>query len=138
VLTRIPVWSGAERATFLNLAKQISYNIPISPTAWNGRLNRIPLGERCGTGRLIIDATKGRYSFEYTNDLHYLTFNEYKNANSDKAGSGVVGRLLNPGPYHFQALGAKAFQDYAKTVRLPSPFRHFKIKTLRVGSRSIL
>jgi len=84
VLSRIPVWSGAERATFLNLAKTISFSIPIAPTAWDGKLNRIPLGERCGTGRLIIDAANGRYHFEYTNDLHYLTYNEYKDANTGK------------------------------------------------------
>ena len=32
VLAEIPVWSGAERATFTKLADSISYSIPIAPT----------------------------------------------------------------------------------------------------------
>ena len=138
VLSRIPVWSGAEQATFLNLAKQISYNIPISPVAWDGKLNQISVGERCGTGNLKIDVTKGQYGFEYSNSLPHLTYNEYKDGNANKNESGVYSHLKNPGPYHFQELGANAFKEFAQTVRLPSPFKSLKIKTLRVGSRSIL
>ena len=52
--------------------------------------------------------------------------------------SGVFGHLLDPGPYHFQELGGRAFEEYAKNVRLPSPFEHLKISVLRVGSRTIL
>ena len=144
VLARIPTWSGASRATFLQLAREISLDIPIVPVAWvsgggkaGSLLNRIPLGESNGTGRLIIDAARGQYHFEYTNDLHYLTFNEYNDANAG-GDSGVFSKLKNPGPYHFQELGATAFENDAKGIRLPSPFNHFKISVLRIGSRGIL
>ena len=33
VLAEVPVWSGASRATFLQLARNIEYNIPIFPVA---------------------------------------------------------------------------------------------------------
>lgn len=133
----IPVWSGAERATFLQLASTISFAIPIVPTAWDGKLNRIPLGERTGTGRLMIDAGNGQYHFEYTNDLHYLTFNEYHDANAG-GDPNVYSKLKNPTPYHFQEKCAAAFEQTAKETRLPSPFEHLKFSTLRVGSRTIL
>ncbi len=149
VLARIPTWSGASRATFMQLASQISFNIPISPVAWSGGgkhakgtqhgalLNRIPLGESNGTGRLIIDANSGQYHFEYTNSLEYLTFNEYHDANAG-GDPKVFSRLKNPGPYDFQGKGRAAFEADAKSARLPSPFEHVKISVLRVGSRSIL
>jgi len=136
VLKKIPVWSGAERATFLQLAHQISLDIPIAPTAWGGKLNRIALGQRCGTGRLIVDAATGRYHFEYTNDLHYLTFNENRDANAG-GDPNVKGKLRNPGPYHFQTLGANAFIQDAKNTHLPSPWQYLKFSTLRVGTRTI-
>ena len=148
VLARIPTWSGASRATFLNLAREISLDIPIAPVAWGNSggksnkshgsiLNRIPLGESNGTGRLIIDAATGRYHFEYTNSLGYLTFNEYHNANAG-GDPGVMSRLKNPGPYDFQGKGLAAFEADAKSTYLPSPFQYLKISVLRVGSRSIL
>jgi hypothetical protein len=136
VLKRIPVWSGAERATFLQLARQISMDIPIVPTAWGGKLNRIPLGERCGTGRLIVDAASGKYSFEYTNDLHYLTFNESKNANAG-GDPNVYSKLKTPGPYNFQVFGEKAFENDAKGTKLPTPWRHVQISMLRVGTKTV-
>lgn len=146
VLSVIPVWSGASRATFLQLARTISMSIPISPVAWtnssknknnaNG-LNRISLGERCGTGKLIINSAKGEYAFEYTNDLHYLTYNEEHNANTERGDPKVFSTLKNPGPYHFQAKGAAAFVDAVKETRLPSPWNYIKRTRLRVGPRTI-
>ena len=133
VLSVIPVWSGASRATFLQLARQISMDIPIVPNAWGGILNRIPLGERCGTGKLNMDIGTGKYNFEYTNDLHYLTYNEYHDANSEKADPAVFSRLKRPGPYNFQKKGAAAFENSAKNVRLPSPWQYLKITTRSFG-----
>lgn len=148
ILSVIPVWSGASRATFLQLATIISFSIPIESVAWTGTgeknhpghaaaLNRISLGAQCGTGRLIIDATAGKYHFEYTNDLHYLTFNEYNDANQG-GDSAVFSRLKRPGPYHFQAKGAAAFEKSARETHLPNPWDHVKISVSRYGSRTIL
>lgn len=133
----IPVWSGGERATFLQLASTISFSLPIQPNAWDGKLNRIPLGEQCGTGRLIIDAGNGQYHFEYTNDLHYLTFNEEHDANAG-GDPNVFSHLKQTGPYHFQEKCSAAFEQVARYTMLPSPFQSLKISVLRVGSRSIL
>jgi hypothetical protein len=132
----IPAWSGASRATFLQLASTISFSIPIESNAWGGKLNRIALGEQNGTGQLIIDANSGQYHFEYTNNLHYLTFNEEHNANAG-GDPAVFSKLKAPGPYHFQEKCAAAFEDKARYVTLPSPFQHLKFSVLRVGSRTI-
>jgi hypothetical protein len=142
VLARIPTWSGASRATFMNLAREISLDIPIVPVAWSsgksgGILNRIPLGEQNGTGRLIINASSGQYHFEYTTDLKYLAFNEYHDANAG-GDPGVFSKLKTPGPYNFQGLGEAAFLASARGAKLPSPFNHLKISVLRVGSRTII
>jgi len=144
VLSVIPVWSGASRATFLQLARQISMYIPIVPTAWGGTgaknhpsassiLNRIPLGERCGTGKLNMDIGTGKYNFEYTNDLHYLTYNEYHDANSEKSDPAVFSQLKRPGPYNFQKKGAAAFESSARMARLPNPWQYLKITTRSFG-----
>ena len=143
ILSIIPVWSGASRATFLQLASQISMIIPIEPVAWSGTgtknhpshaalLNRIPLGQQCGSSRMIIDVATGQFFTEYTNDLHYLTFNEYNNANAG-GDPAVYSRLKNPGPYNFQARAGAAFENSARYARLPSPWSSLKITTRSFG-----
>ncbi len=136
MLEIIPAWSGASRATFIELANTISFSVPIEVNAWNGSSDRTALGQRCGTGRLIVNATTGQYHFEYTNDLHYLTFNEEHNANSG-GDPAVYSKLKSPGPYHFQEKCAAAFGSVARYTSLPSPFQSLKFSTLRVGKRTI-
>ena len=63
VLAEVPVWSGASRATFLALARNIEYNIPIFPVA----PSRVGRGMAESSGSLETDAMKGRYVFNVLN-----------------------------------------------------------------------
>ena len=72
VLAEVPVWSGASRATFLALARNIEYNIPISPVA----PSRVGRGMAESSGSLETDAMKGRYVFNYSTTLPWLCINE--------------------------------------------------------------
>ena len=64
VLAEVPVWSGASRATFLALARNIEYNIPIFPVA----PSRVDRGMSESSGSLEADAMKGRYVFHVSDD----------------------------------------------------------------------
>ena len=68
VLAEVPVWSGASRATFLALARNIEYNIPIFPVA----PSRVDRGMAESSGSLEADAMKGRYVFTYQTTLPWL------------------------------------------------------------------
>jgi hypothetical protein len=128
VLMEIPVWSGASHATFLRLARQVGYQLTISPSV----VSRIPYGQRHGDGEVVADQEKGRYLFRYETDLEHLIYNEFNNANitPDPA---LFYRLRKPGPYHFQKKGIAAFEEHAKSVRLPSPWKSLKVTTRKVS-----
>lgn len=125
VLAEIPTWSGASRATFLQLSHEISYSLSIDPVV----TSRISFGQRHGTGKMTADAKKGLYTFEYTTDLKHLVHNEFNSPESDP---NVFHRLKKPGPYHFQIKGEAAFRKEAATVRLPSLMKHLKKTKLRI------
>jgi len=125
VLSEIPTWSGASRATFLRLAREVEYSLMISPKA----INRIPYGKRHGEGSITADAKKGIYQFHYSTDLRWLVHNEFNAPDSDP---NVFYRLLQPGPYHFQLKGQEAFRKFAADVRLPSPWKNLKVTRHRV------
>lgn len=112
-------------ATFQPLASTISLQLAISPVV----ASRIPMGLSAsdgGFGEINVDANNGKFTFHYSTSLRHLIYNEYNNAN-------LVGfHLRNPGPYRFQEIGQEAFRRFAQSVRLPSPFNHLKVKTLRV------
>lgn len=125
VLAKIPVWSGASRATFIPLASRIQFNIPISPKV----IDRRGVGIASAAGPLEIDEEKGRYAFEYRTWLPWLVWNEYHNANVDPD-PGLFARLLKPGPYNFQVKGYEAFKQFSQKVDLPAVSRY--VKSVRV------
>ena len=52
VLAEIPVWSGASRATFVKLAQEIGFSLPVAPAAVNAahglftsRMDRTGMGQ---------------------------------------------------------------------------------------------
>ena len=127
VLEEIPVWSGASHATFLRLAREVGYNLTISPRV----VSRISYGQRNGDGEIHADPQKGLYTFKYSTSLRHLIYNEFNDANV-VPDSGLLSRLINPGPYMFQLKGQMAFREHVKNVRLPSPWRVLKISKVRV------
>jgi hypothetical protein len=119
----IPVWSGASRATFLKLAREVGYSLSDSSSG----VDRVARGEASGTGALTVDSTKGLYTFTYGTTLPWLIWNEYHNANVDPDPTKWPNppfTLHAPGPYGFQAIGARAFRKFAETATLPlvAPF----------------
>lgn len=126
VLSEIPTWSGASRATFLRLAREAEYTLTIDPKV----ANRIPYGQRHGDGEITTDPEKGRYTFSYETTLRWLIHNEYNSPESDPE---VFYRLLKPGPYHFQQKGQAAFRKFAAEVRLPSPWKSLTVRRHRVS-----
>lgn len=124
----VPVWSGASRATFLPLASQIGFQLTIDPAT---DFSRIPLGLQHSTGEVTSDPDKGQFTFRYATTLAHLIYNEFNNANISPDPT-LFSRLIQPGPYRFQEMGQKAFEEVAQSVSLPDPFRSFTNKSLRV------
>ena len=123
VMTKVPVWSGASRATFIALARNIGYNIPIFPVA----PSRTSRGEAESLGHLDVgDSKPGRYLFTYKTTLPWLIINEYFDATQWGF------NLRDPGPYHFQEAGAVCFRKLAENVRLPSPLPYLKSTPIKV------
>jgi hypothetical protein len=116
---KVPVWSGASRATFSALASHVDYALFIAQAS--GAPNRIDLGLAHGVGVFEIDATQGLFSFTYSTTLPHLIVNEYYNANTfinPKTGQPYF-HLKTPGPYHFQEAGQDAFREATAQVELP-------------------
>jgi len=118
-IEKIPVWSGASRATFLHLASELNFpiDIQVSGTA----KPRINLGMAKSSGELDDNGRDGIVSMRYQTNLDHLVFNEYQNANA------YGHHLKNPGPYQFQKAGQRAFNAYVTGVRssiLPNPLQY--------------
>ena len=76
------------------------------------------------------------YRFTYSTTLPHLIVNEYYNANlfRNPATGEPYFHLTNPGPYHFQEAGQRAFRQYASSqVSLPGWESFLDTVTLRVG-----
>lgn len=125
VLSEIPTWSGASRATFLRLAREVEYALTITPKVQSA----LSYGQRQGDGEIKADSQKGIYTFSYSTDLRWLVHNEYNTPDSDP---NVFYRLLRPGPYHFQQRGQEAFRRFAAQVSLPNPWKSLKVTRHRV------
>ena len=128
VVALIPEWSGASVSTFYHLARAVSFSLTagiagVAP-------DRCSEGRRASDGGLEIDRNNGTYTFNYGTTLRWLIHNEYNTPDTDP---NVFYRLKNPGPYHFQEAGAKAFQQFAQKVRLPDPRRHIKATRIKVS-----
>lgn len=126
----IPQWSGASAATFLHLARQVGYSLPITPSGIAPDRRSLGLGR--GKGAVTIERARGRYFFMYGTTLEHLIYNEYNNANV-RPDPTLIWRLTSPGPYRFQQRGKVAFLRVASSVRLPNPFLYLKVKTIKVG-----
>jgi hypothetical protein len=124
VIAEVPVWSGASRATFLALARNIEYNIPIFPVV----PSRVGQGVSQSSGTLEANAGTGRYIFSYQTTLPWLIVNEYFDATQWGF------HLKKPGPYHFQSKGEAAFRKFAERVRLPDPFTCLKTIKIKVSA----
>ena len=138
VLLAIPVWSGASRATFLKLARAVSFPLTITGIKATRSDNSRALGPSVGfqqsKGKLEKDPRRGKFTFTYETSLFHLVFNEFNNANQNPVAGGLFAKLKQPGPYNFQKVGRDAFEDYARTaVELPSPWKKLKFKSIRVG-----
>lgn len=117
VIPRVPVWSGASRATFEHLAAAAGVTVPISPTPTAP--DRIPLGRIHSRGG-IEKTGKGVWRFYYETDLEYLIANETQNVKRGEYG--LRGRLITPTPYQFREAGSKAVEDFlSKQDLLPPP-----------------
>lgn len=119
VVQRIPVWSGASRATFVPLASLVGFEVNIDPVA----RTRFGLGLENAEGNVEADGGKGLYEFTYSTTLPHLIWNEFHNANIDPDPTKFPppAELHNPGPYEFQKLGLQAFDQFASDVTLPDP-----------------
>ncbi len=132
-LAEIPVWQGASHGTFIKIAEKLGATVTISAIAGipGARMAKTAAdGKAQSTGKLIRE--KGKFILEYSTTLWHLVYNEYKNGNVNKKEARVFYRLIRPGPYNFQAIGAAEFAKVAKTVRLPNPWKTLKIVRRRV------
>ena len=79
----VPVWSGASRATFEQLADSVGVSVPIkiAPNA----PNRVALGRANSRGGIERDGN-GAWRFYYENNLRYLAANETRNVGVGEAG----------------------------------------------------
>lgn len=121
VASLIPSWSNASRATFEELARAVGVSIRYGPQL--SRKDRKPLGLSTGTGG--YEASDGIASFWYTSTLRYLAFNDQNTATPGPPPRPFT-HLTNPTPYNFTDAGRQAFEEYAKTVRLPDPFKYIR------------
>jgi len=74
-------------------------------------------GRSVRDGGVTASKETGEYSFSYSTTLPWLIWNEYHNANVEPDPT-LFGRLTKPGPYNFQAVGARTFLAFADKVDL--------------------
>lgn len=106
---KVPVWSGAARSTFLDLASRVNFSIEISPVA--SAPDRRSLGRSQGTGELKIDKKRGVYGFVYATTLDHLIENEL--------GVSPLPNLITPTPYNFRQAALRAWERVAIKSSLP-------------------
>jgi hypothetical protein len=132
----MPVWSAASMSTFAPLASQVNYAIALSPVS--GVSSRVDVGigaSSSNNGVFEWGETPGHYSFTYSTGLEHLIVNEYNNANAyinPNTGSPYF-HLTNPGPYHFQEKGEKAFRQSVSEIALPGWDAILSVTSLVVG-----
>ena len=134
VTPKIPVWSGASIATFLPLARAVSYPLEIQPSLF-ARGSRVSLGLENADGSFDVQEELGKFTFTYSTTLAHLIWNEFNNANinPDPTKWPPPAVLHQPGPYGFEELGEQAFKKYAEGVALPNPFTAVTVREIRVG-----
>lgn len=111
---KIPVWSGASRATLQALASAVNEHveIDISSTA----PQRIALGRLYSSGGIERIAL-GNWKFTYETSLRYLIANETTRVAPRT--EGLRGSLIEPTPYNFREAGNQAVQAYFDSLQTP-------------------
>lgn len=127
-LEPIPVWSGASRSTFADLAARINFQLSVQPDT--GAPNRTQLGRQTSTGDLEIDAATGIAYFRYSTTLRHLIFNEF-NANPDADPNARAPENIEGTPYGFREKARQAWQEVADEARLPVP--RFRVSPIRIS-----
>jgi len=122
VLTIVPTWSRASRATFEALANDVGFNVTYGPV--KSREDRLLLGLSTSNGGLISKKLQ-EYGFFYETDLRYLAYNELNSATPGPPPQ-PFGTLINPTPYRFLEAGRKDFESFAKNIKLPSASDYIK------------
>jgi hypothetical protein len=127
VISIIPTWSKASRATFQALAKDVGTTVPYGPL--RSIKDREALGLSTGEGGLISQPSKYRWHFYYHTSLRYLAYNEYNKAVWGPEPPAPFRRagLRSKTPYQFQEAGAKEFDEFTRFTRLPNPFDFLKL-----------
>jgi hypothetical protein len=131
VLTVIPTWSKASRATFQKLARELGTSVPYGPQKSYKDRESLGLSTSQGSG-LELDPGNSRWYFKYQTSLRYLAYNEYNRVVYGQAPN-VFSRsgLKASTPYHFQVRGQKAFDAFTRFTELPNPFKF--LKRVKVG-----
>lgn len=124
----VPVWSGASRATFLHLAREVGY--PLSAAPVTGAPTRVSLGISHSSGEFKNELQDLKIEFTYSTDLPWLVYNEYHNANITPD-PGLISGLIQPGPYGFQEAGKEAFEKHLANA-FPDISRFITVKTIEV------
>lgn len=111
---KIPVWSGASRATLQNLASAVGEHIDIDV---KGNVD-----SRIGLGRLhsqggIEKTGELSWTFFYETQLRYLIANETERVAPRTRG--LFGSLIEPTPYEFREAGNRAVDEYIATLIVP-------------------
>jgi hypothetical protein len=123
--TPIPTWSGASRATFQKLARELGTNVSIGPLRTK---SRVSLGSSTSAGSGVVES-KGYAGFIYETNLRYLAYNEY---NSAVAGipPAPFSNKVRFTPYNFQSRALAAWEKVAVTAKLPNPYQFITGKKL--------
>lgn len=128
VISIIPTWSKASRATFQALARDVGETVPYGPLQSNE--DREALGLSTGQGGVVNNPAKYRWHFFYHSTLRYLAYNEYNKAVWGPRPPNPFSRsgLRSKTPYHFQEAGGKEFDNFSRFTQLPNPFSFLKLE----------
>ena len=116
----IPTWSGASRATFEKLARDLGTSVPIGPI--RSRKDRTSLGRASSVGSGFFKAGHQIY-FVYTTQLRHLKYNEFNLALAGPPPQPFSNNVRYT-PYRFQDRGDKAWAQYARGLKIPDPLKH--------------
>lgn len=101
----IPTWSGASRATLIELGRKVGVEISIIPA--DGVKSRIALGQQSTPAPVIRKSRQfGEYFFQWSTHLTHLVTNETQDVNE-----AMKFRLRTPTPYEFRKAAGDAFRQ---------------------------
>lgn len=120
VLSIIPTWSKASRATFQKLARDLGTSIPYGPQ--RSHEDREALGRANSAGSGFTSKGNEHY-FIYTTTLRYLIYNEFNKATQGPPPQPFSNNVRFT-PYRFQERGDVAWDKHVQTINLPSVWKH--------------